>query len=311
EAKVINWGAALRDLRVPHEGGLQRVVLGLTRIEDYVAHSPHMGAIAGRFANRIRNGRFSIDGADHALSLNQEGRHSLHGGVSGFGKRPWKIGAHEPGRIQLTLHSADGDNGYPGALDVSCVYTLVGAATLRVELTATTDAPTIVNLATHSYFNLDGSPDVRDHELQIAAGFMTPVDSDLIPTGEIVSVAGTPFDFRAPRLVRHGSGQRYDHNFAIARRPDPATRLAHLATLRSRFNGLGMELHSTEPGLQFYDGAKLAVPVAGHDGATYRAHAGLCLEPQVFPDSPNYRHFPDATLRPGQTYSQITEYRFG
>jgi aldose 1-epimerase len=309
EAKIISWGASLRDFRVPHGGALQRVVLGLNTIEDYVAHSPHMGAVAGRFANRLGNARFAIDGVTHEVPANA-GRASLHGGGKGFGKRPWKLGAHEPGRIEFKLHSPAGDAGYPGALDVTCVYTLAGEATLRIELIATTDAPTIVNLATHSYFNLDGSADVRDHELQLFSAFMTPVDGDLVPTGEVIAVAGTPYDFRAPRAIRHPSGQTYDNNFLVARWPDPQTHLAHVATLRSRANGLAMQLHSTEPAVQLYDAAKLAVPVAGLGGARYGAHAGVCLEPQNVPDAPNRRHFPNAVLRPGETYRQTTEYRF-
>lgn len=311
EVKILSWGAAIHDMKVPHRGGTQRVVLGLNSGEDYVAHSPHMGAIAGRYANRIAHGRFWLDGVPYDLEQNFRGRHALHGGAHGFSRRPWKIGAIEPGRLELTLHSPAGEAGYPGALDVTCVYTLAGTATLRIELTATTSAPTIVNLAAHSYFNLDGSADVRDHELQIVSAFVTPVDEDLIPTGEIAAVAGTPFDFRAPRPVRHASGQRYDHNYVVARLPDPETRLAHVATLRSPVNGLAMELHSSEPGVQFYDGGGLGPPVAGLGGVAYGPFAGLCLEPQRFPDSPNRRHFSGATLRPGETYSQTTEYRFG
>lgn len=311
EAKILSFGATIRDFKVPHRGATQRVVLGLNSVDDYLGRPGHLGSIAGRFANRIALGRFAIDGVAYELERNFRGRHALHGGAHGFGKRPWKIGAHEAGRLELKLHSPDGEGGYPGALDATCVYTLAGAATLRIELTATTSAPTIVNLAGHSYFNLDGSPDVRDHELQIVSAFVTPVDDDLIPTGEIAAVAGTPFDFRAPRPVRHKSGQRYDHNFVCSRMPDPQTRLAHVATLRSPANGLKMELHSTEPGVQFYDGGYIEAGTPGLDGATCGPHAGLCLEPQRFPDSPNRRHFTGAVLRPGETYSQTTEYRFG
>lgn len=311
EARVITWGGVLRDLVVPHRGGRQRVVLGLNTLDDYMAHSPHMGATAGRFANRIAHGRFVLDGHHYVLPCNQAGKHSLHGGGKGFGKLPWRLGEHGRSHVTLTLRSADGDAGYPGNLDVSCTYSLEGAATLRVVMTATTDAPTIVNLAHHSYFNLDGSADVLDHELTLHSAFMTPVDDDLIPTGEIRSVAGTPFDFRAPRSIRNEAGQWYDHNFMVARPVDPETGLAHVATLRAPSNGLSMQLHSTEPAVQFYDGHKVAVPVEGLGGARYGANAGLCLEPQTCPDAPNRRHFPSPELRPGQVYRQVTDYRFG
>ena len=310
-AKIMSWGGVLRDLTVPARGGTQRVVLGLNTLADYERHSPHFGATAGRFANRIAHGRFPLDGRDYSLPLNQAGKHSLHGGGHGFGRRPWKLGAHDASSVTLELHSRDGDAGYPGNLDITCAYRLVGAATLEVEMRAVSDAPTILNLAHHSYFNLDGSADARDHELLLNADFYTPVDEDLIPTGEILRVAETPFDFRASRAVRNASGQLYDHNFVLAREPDPETGLAHAATLRSKRNGLTMEVHTTEPAVQFYDGAKLDLPVPGLGGARYGAHAGFCFEPQTYPDAPNRRHFPSAVLRPDAEYRQVTQYRFG
>lgn len=312
EAKVIGYGAALRDLIVPtHDGGRQRVVLGLDTLDDYLAHSPHFGAIAGRFANRIAHGRFHIDGTLHEVSRNQAGTHALHGGTAGFGKRVWRIAWHDADAVALTLFSPDGDQGFPGNLTATCVYRLKEPATLSVELTASTDAPTIVNLAHHSYFNLDGSTDILDHTLQIAAAFMTPVDTDLIPTGEIVSVAGTPFDFRIPRPIgmrdAEGGLVHYDHNFVLAGHALP---LRAAALAQSPRNGLRLEVATTEPGLQFYDAAKLALPVPGLDGAAYGPRAGFCLEAQRFPDSPNREHFPCSILRPGKTYRQLTEYRF-
>jgi aldose 1-epimerase len=179
-----------------------------------------------------------------------------------------------------------------------------------VELEATTDAPTILNLAHHSYFNLDGSADVRDHEVRFNCHFVTPTDADLIPTGEIRAVAGTPFDFTASRPIRNEAGQLYDINFVIAPMPDPATGLAHAATVRSPKNGLTLDVHTDQPGLQFYDAAKLWCPVPGLGGAHYGPHSGLALECQLFPDAPHRRHFPSAVLRPGQTYRQHSEYRF-
>ena len=310
-AKIMSWGAVVRDLEVPVAGGMQRVVLGLDTLADHVAHSPHFGAIAGRFANRIANGEVTLDGVARRLPRNQGGLHSLHGGGQGFGKRPWKLVSHDAHSVTLRLVSPDGDAGYPGTIEVTCTYRLLEPAILEVELHATCDAPTIVNLAHHSYFNLDGSADARDHELQMDAAFYTPVDADLIPTGEVRAVAGTPFDFTKARAVRNAGGELYDHNFVLSRWPDADTGLAHAATLRSRRNGLAMEVHTTEPAVQFYDGAKLALPVAGLGGARYGAHAGFCFEPQVFPDAPNRRHFPNAALRPGDAYRQVTQYRFG
>jgi len=319
-ATIMEWGAVVRDMSVPVAGSPQRVVLGFSRLEDYLRHSPHFGAIAGRFANRIEGGRFTLDGRQHQLRLNQEGRHSLHGGGDGFGKRPWTILHHDAASVTLVLVSPDGDHGYPGALTVLCRYTLAEPATLRVELTATTDAPTIVNLCHHSYFNLDGSPDILDHELELRANLMTPVDADLIPSGEVASVAGTPFDFRKPRPLRHlnqdGSRHWYDHNFILRRdRREascmPGLEVAHAATLLSPRNGLAMQVWTTEPAIQLYDGHKTGTPVPGLGGERYGSAAGLCLEPQHVPDSPNLPHFPSTVLRPGEVYRQVTEYRFG
>jgi aldose 1-epimerase len=315
EAKVIAWGAVVRDLVVPTaSGGRQRVVLGLDRIEDYIAHSPHFGAIAGRYANRIAGGTFTLDGETWQLDRNQAGKHALHGGVAAFGKRLWQVAHHDESSVTLTLVSPDGDGGYPGAVTVTCVYRLLEPATLRVELTATTDAPTIVNLAQHSYFNLDGSASILDHELQLHADFYTPVDADLIPTGEILAVAGTAFDFRTPRPIRFpGAGGvpfHYDHNFVLTSPRPQEGELRPAATLRSSKSGVTLDVHTTEPGVQFYDGAKCSVPVPGHGGATYGANAGLCLEAQLWPNSPNNPHFTDASLWPGEVYRQVTEYRF-
>ena len=310
-AKIITWGAVLRDLIVPASNGPQRVVLGLENLADYEAHSPHMGATAGRFANRIAGGKFAIDGVSYQLPLNQDGKHSLHGGGPGFGfgTRPWKLISHDENSVTLALHSPDGDAGYPGAMDVTCTYTLLEPATLRVEMSATCDAATIINLAHHSYFNLDGSDNILEHEIVIPAGFRTPTDAELIPTGEIVSVAGTPWDFRHPKTIG-GHNTLYDANYMISAMPDVSDHLAHAASVRSLKNNLALQVYTTEPCVQFYDGAKIHCPVPGLDGVRYGAHAGFCLEPQVAPDAPNHRHFPSAVLRPDQEYRQVTEYRF-
>lgn len=320
EAKIITWGAVLRDLVVPlADGAMQRVVLGLESIEDYLNHSPHFGAIAGRYANRIGGGRFMLDGKAYQLPLNQENRHSIHGGGQGFGKNPWTLLHHDTASVTLGLVSPDGEAGYPGTLHVTCRYTLTEANALRIELAASTDAPTILNLAHHSYFNLDGSPDILDHALMVRANVMTPVDADMIPDGSMLPVSGTPFDFRRPRAIRlageDGARFWYDHNFVLRReRREPGaggTELAHAATLASAISGLQMEVWTTEPCLQVYDGFKLNLPVPGLDGTRYGANAGIALEPQHAPDSPNLPHMPATVLRPGELYRQVTEYRFG
>ncbi|MBV9221937.1 MAG: galactose mutarotase [Methylobacteriaceae bacterium] len=316
EARVITWGAVLRELVIPARTGPRQVVLGFENIADYLSHSPYFGATVGRFANRISRGHFVIDGREYSLELN-EGRNSLHGGRAGFGRRPWKLGAYDASSVTMTLQSPDGDGGYPGNLDVTCTYRLLEPATVQIEMTGTSDMPTVINLAHHSYFNLDGTNDVRDHELTLHAAFYTPVDDELIPTGEIRSVAGTPYDFRAPRRIRPESGgkpdevRRYDTNFIISRMPDAATGLAHAATLCAPLRSLLMEMHTTEPAVQFYDGGHVNCPVPGLGGALYGPHAGLCLEAQVYPDSPNRRHFSPCVLRPDEIYRQVTEYRFG
>jgi aldose 1-epimerase len=318
EAKIIEWGAVIRDLAMPSRQGPQRVVLGLNTLADYVEHSPYFGAIAGRFGNRIAHGRFRLDGEIYQLTLN-DGQNSLHGGVRGFSSSLWRMATFDESSVALALVSPDGDQGYPGNLVASCTYRLIGS-TLRVELTATSDAPTPVNLCQHSYFNLDGSPSILDHSFQLNADFYTPTNADLIPTGEIRAVAGTPYDFRARRPVGIADPSadrpfRYDINFVLRRdrlaaSGIPERPLALAGTLASGESGVSLEVWTTELGLQVYDGWMTDVPVPGLGGHRYGANAGMCLEPQRFPDSPNEPHFPDAILRPGQTYRQVTEYRF-
>ena len=308
-ASIITWGAVIRDLAVPLAGALQSTVLGLNSLDHYRSYSPSFGAVPGRYANRIARGQFTLDGKSYQLPCNEKGKNTLHGGFKGFNKLPWRLVGNDVSSVTLALTSPDGDSGFPGTLEVTCRYSLHGL-TLRMELDATTDAPTVVNLTNHSYFNLDGSADVRDHELLVAAAFRTAVDDELIPTGEIVTVADTPFDFRAPRPIRDPSDQHYDMNFVLARQPDPATGLAYAATLKSNKNGLALEVATNQLGVQVYDGMKVNVPVEGLHGAHYGAFAGVALETQNFPDAPNRRHFPPSVLRPGETYRQITEYRF-
>ncbi len=320
-AKVLEYGATLRDLEVRcKDGRLQRVVLGFDTLDHYVAHSPHAGAIAGRFANRIKAGRFDLDGKTYTLPLNENGKTALHGGgPTGFGKSAWMLTHRDAASVTLAHTSPDGHNGFPGTMHVTCRYSLQAPGTLRITLDATTDAATVVNLAHHSYFNLDGSTEILDHTLAIRSNLITPIDGDLIPNGEMRAVAGTPWDFRTARPIRRlaADGARiwYDHNWILRRdktepTAHPSERLALAAVLASPKNGLAMETWTTEPALQFYDGFKLGLKVPGLGGVMYGPNAGLCLEAQHCPDSPNLPHFPSTVLRPAQVYRQITEYRF-
>jgi aldose 1-epimerase len=312
-ARILTWGALVRDLLVPAAHGQQRVVLGLTSLADYVAHSPHFGSIEGRYGNRIAHGRFTLDGVSYEVPRNEAGRHSLHGGGRAFGQRVWQLMDCDAASVTLRLTSPDGDNGYPGALTATCIYRLLEPATLRIELAATTDRATPVNLCHHSYFNLDGAATIAGHSLSVVADFHTPTDAELIPTGEIRAVAGTPYDFRAGRPLLGGADRPasgYDVNFVLRKPLGEPDALAHAARVETTGGPVVLDLYTTEPGLQVYDGAKCAVAVEGLDGRRSGAHAGLCLEPQRFPDSPNRPHFPAAVLRPGEVYRQITEYRF-
>jgi aldose 1-epimerase len=309
-AKIMNWGAVLQDLRLAgHDAPL---VLGFEHFADYPAHSPYMGAIAGRYANRIAGGRFSIDGQHYQGDTNFLGKHLLHGGSGGFGKRAWDVALHGADFVTLTLHSPNGDMGFPGAIDVTCTYRLKIPGTLSIELTATTDEPTLCNLAHHSYFNLEdgGSGDVLDHRLMLAAAAYLPVDAELIPNGVVQPVDGSAYDFRQARRIRHdtnGEQTLYDHNFCLAAHRGG---LKQAAWAQGPNSGVEMELWTTEPGVQFYAGHKVALEQEGLGGRRYKACAGFCLEPQVWPDSPNRPYFPQAVLWPGEIYRQTTEYRF-
>jgi len=309
-ANIINWGAAVQDLRLAgHDAPL---VLGFDRFEDYPGHSPYFGATPGRYANRIAGGRFSIAGKPSQLDTNFLGKHTLHGGSKGFGKRVWAVSLHGEDFVTLTLHSPDGDMGFPGAIDVTCTYRLKIPGTLSIEYSATSDEPTLCNLAHHSYFNLDdgGSGDILDHRIMINAAAYLPVDEELIPTGVVQPVAVTPFDFVQARPIRfQEAGEQivYDHNFCLAAARRPLTQAAWVQGARS---GVEMEVWTTEPGVQFYAGHKVAREQPGLEGRRYGAHAGFCLEAQVWPDSPNRPYFPQAVLWPGDAYRQTTEYRF-
>lgn len=307
-ATVLSAGAAIQDLRL--DGHAPPLVLGFADAESYRENRPYFGAVAGRYANRIRGGRFAIDGETFQGPTNFIGKHSLHGGANGFAKRNWRIAEEGSDFVRLSIDDPDGAEGFPGRLAVRCTYRLRAAATLSVEFEATTDRPTLCNLAQHAYFNLEdgGAGDILGHRLTVAAGAYTPVDGELIPTGVVQPVEDTEFDFREPRVIGGMHGGEFDHNFCLSasRRP-----LGFAARLEAPSSGVSMELWTTEPGLQFYSGGHLPVPGEGLEGRRYAKHAGLCLEPQVWPDSPNRPYFPQAVLRPGETYRQHTEFRFG
>ncbi|HEX8645240.1 MAG TPA: aldose epimerase family protein [Allosphingosinicella sp.] len=322
EARIIAWGAALQALLVPgRDGAPADVTLGYATLEDYLSGTEYFGCTVGRVANRIAGGRFVLDGQEFAVPVNN-GVNSLHGGAAGFDKVLWEIaqvGEHE---VSLCYVSPDGDQGYPGTLTATATYRIEpDADVLRIVYTATTDAPTVVNLSNHAYWNLageGGSRGVMDHLLTIPADHFTPTDAGAIPTGEIRPVEGTPFDFRRPMAigarVRDASdeqirfGKGYDHNWVLARDVAAAPRL--LARLEDPVSGRVLEVHSNQPGLQFYSGNFLDASRIGKAGSLYRMGDGIALEPQKFPDTPNRPEFGSVRLDPGETYENVIEYRF-
>lgn len=310
EARVLTFGATLADLVVATPAGPRSVILGFDDLDSYLAHGAYFGAIAGRCANRIAGGRFGLDGIQHQLDVNEAGRTHLHGGGDGFFRRNWTVVDASENSVLLGLTSPDGDQGYPGKVIVTCRYSL-DRGRLRIALGARTDAPTLMNLAPHAYFNLEGSGSILDHRLKIAAEAYTPVDAESIPTGEVLAVDDTAFDFRELRPIRNApddAHQAYDHNLVLAMQPAPEP--WHAARLEGPRSGIRLDLWTTEPGLQLYDGAFLPVAQPLRGGIAGVHHGALCLEPQRFPDAANHPHFPSAVLRPGEIYSQVTEYRF-
>lgn len=307
-ARILTFGAVVQDLRL--DGHPPPLVLGFAGFPPYLDRSPYFGAIVGRCANRIAGGRFTIDGIIHAVDRNERGRTCLHGGADGISQRLWTLAELGGDFVTLSLRDPDGAMGFPGTLSIACTYRLRGAA-LEVTLTAETDAPTPCNLAHHSYFNLDdgGRSTILDHRLALFAEAVLPVDGHSIPTGAILPVAGTPFDFRAMRPIRRPGDRAaaYDHNWCLAAERRAPTLAARLEAARS---GLAMELTTTEPGLQFYAGLSVGRSDPGLDGIVYADTAGLCLEPQVWPDAVNQPAFPSPLLRPGESYRQETAYRF-
>ena len=301
-ATFTDLGAVLRELRLDgHDAPLQ---LGMADPDDYPDRSNYMGATAGRLANRIGGARFALDGVEHRTDANFLGRHTLHGGAAGTGKRRWALREIREDAIAFRIALADGEMGFPGAMTVEARFTCAPGAALRVDYTAQTDAPTLCGLAHHTYWALDATGDLSSHVLAVAADRYVAVDDELIPTG-VEPVDGTPFDFRRGRALP-GEGL-LDHNLCLS---DERTALREVAVLRSTASGVEMRLATTEPGLQVYDGGKLRPGATGLRGAPYGPHAGVALEPQVWPDAPGRPGFPSAVLRPGETYRQTTTFTF-
>ena len=320
-ATISDYGGLVTSLRMPDRGGkFDDVVLGYGSLEGYLKESPYFGALIGRYGNRIAKGVFTLGGTTHHLPVNN-GPNSLHGGIKGFDKVLWNATPVMTGggpSLKLSYTSKDGEEGYPGTLSVTAVYTLTDRNELKLVYRATTDKPTIVNLTHHSYFNLagQGNGTILDHLVTLKAGHFTPVDKDLIPTGEIASVKGTPFDFRKPTAIgarinqpdqqlHFGGG--YDHNWVADKIPHTLGLIAKVEDPRS---GRVLEVLSTEPGVQFYTGNFLDGTITGKEDKVYPHRSGFCLEPQHFPDSPNHPNFPSVVLKPGQTYKNTIIYRF-
>lgn len=323
ELDVSTYGGIVTRLLAPdRDGELADIVLGHEWLEAYLAGTPYFGAIVGRYGNRIAGGRFTLEGAEYALATNNGPNH-LHGGERGFDKVVWNAEPYsndsEAG-VVLTYVSPDGDEGYPGELSVRVTYTLTTTGDLRIDYKATTDAPTVVNLTHHGYWNLagHGAGDILGHELTVHADRFTPVDEGLIPIGGLRSVEATPFDFRKATAIgdrieaddeQLTFGGGYDHNFVLNGWEDDGA-LRSAAFLRDPVSGRMMEVLTTEPGLQFYSGNFLDGTDMGKGGVVYEHRNGLCLETQHFPDSPNQPGFPSTVLRPGETYRSTTVYRF-
>jgi aldose 1-epimerase len=312
---IINYGGIVTHIDVPDKNGkIADVVLGCSSLEGYRKSSPYFGCVVGRYANRIARGTFTLNGHEYHLAANDHRNH-LHGGIRGFDKVVWQAEPFEGKQIagvRLTYTSADGEEGYPGTLMVTVTYSLDVGGKLQIEYDATCDSPTVINLSHHSYFNLagEGNGDVLGHLMKINAGRYTVVDSELIPTGELRSVEGTPMDFRSPtaigaRIVDVPGG--YDHNYVLDRKDNT---LASVARVTDPVGGRVLVVSTTEPGLQFYSGNFLDGTITGRGGKKYPQHGGFCLEAQHFPDSPNHPEFPSTVLMPGSHYRQTTVYHF-
>jgi aldose 1-epimerase len=322
EVQAMNYGGIILSIRVPdRKGEYADVVLGHEKLEGYIPNPPYLGAIVGRYANRIANGQFTLDGRTYTLPKN-DGPNTLHGGTTRtFDKVVWDAESlNGKNGVAFSYLSKDGEEGFPGNMKVKVTYTLTDENALLIDYEATTDKATPINVSQHSYFNLkgEGNGDVLDHEIMINADRFTPVDKNLIPTGELRSVKGTPLDFT--RSTRIGAriddnyeqlqlGHGYDHNFVLNSKPEQ-NGLVLAARVNEPSSGRGLEVWTTQPGLQFYSGNFLDGSVTGKHGHVYKRRYGFCLETQHFPDSPNHANFPSTILKPGQTFHQKTVFKF-
>jgi aldose 1-epimerase len=321
ETKIMNYGGIVVSLRVPdRRGAFDDVVLGYDTLEAYLTSTPYFGALIGRYGNRIGKGRFTLNGVEYKLAINN-GENSLHGGVKGFDKVVWNarpLKTKNGPALELTYLSRDGEEGYPGNLSARVIYTLTNSNELKIDYFATTDKDTVVNLTHHSYFNLagQGNGDILNHRLTIAANFFTPIDAGSIPTGEFRNVKGTAFDFTGGATIgsrinqddeqlKFGNG--YDHNWLLNGK---MSKLQQVATVVEDTTGRMMEVWTTEPGMQFYSGNFLDGTLTGKGGKVYQRRYGFCLETQHYPDSPNKPTFPSTVLKRGRRYRSTTVYRF-
>jgi len=318
EVQIMNYGAIITKIMVPDKNKvIEDVVLGFDSMADYIKDSPYFGAVVGRYGNRIAGGKFNLDGKNYSLAAQNNGQH-LHGGLKGFDKKVWKTLSQKPGSLTLSYLSKDGEEGFPGNLEVQVTYTLTEDNAIAMDYTAKTDQATVLNICNHSYFNLTGNVkrDVLDHTIQLNAPFFIPVDKVLIPTGEVKSVKGGPFDFTSPKKIgleinaadeQIAFGGGYDHCYAFDKAPGAYAKIAHV---EEPVSGRVMEVFTTEPGVQFYTGNNLDGHLIGKYGAKYNKRTGFCLETQHYPDSPNKPNFPSTVLRPGETYTSKTVYQF-
>lgn len=314
--RILNYGGTVTDIITPDKNGkMGDVVLGYGSLDGYLqAGNPYFGSLVGRYANRIANAKFTLDGKEYTLAANN-GPNTLHGGLKGFDKVIWYVKLFSDSSLLLSYLSKDGEEGYPGNLSVDVMYSLSDDNGLKIEYAATGDKATPINLTNHCYFNLSAGVDstILDHELMLKADKYTPVDKTLIPTGKIDDVKATPMDFttskKIGRDIAQVAGGGYDHNWVFQK---PENRFDMIATVYHQPSGRYMEVRTTEPGIQFYSGNFLNGTLNNtRGGVKYVKHAGLCLETQHFPDSPNQPAFPTAILKPGETYQQITVYKFG
>ncbi len=320
ELKISDYGGIIVSWTAPDKNGkFDDIVLGCDSLETYLKGVPYFGAIVGRYGNRIANGKFSLNGQEYTLAQNN-GKNALHGGLKGFDKKIWAVtivDGDEP-TLKLSTTSADGEEGYPGKLEVEVTYTLQKDNSLKIDYQASTDKPTVLNLTNHSYFNLSGEADVLSHEVVLNAPKFLPVDETLIPTGELKEVKGTPFDF----TTKHSIGERindttdtqikfgggYDHCWVINEKADKKLLLA--ATVHDPASGRLMEVLTTEPAMQFYTGNFLNGTIVGKKGVKYGKRSGFCIETQHYPDSPNKPDFPTTVLNPNEKYETTTIYKF-